>query len=219
MNAQEEKRINARLTSLDKLIGAAKAIDYKNEDSIREFYFFCLQERRSGVYYPLDCFKKWFPKMFTRFQSIGNKRSLIKRDMEFMKKFSNKRLVFGSITFDNLLDVRTEEAKRKKAQRFLNRFLVMYELIEEYGEEHGRYHLHFLGVLDDNKTYIEFHNEWPSFSYIAPVRSVKKSVSYLCGYLTKQVPRIRRNKVLTKCLKGQYDIRDFISSDVLELPF
>ena len=227
----EKKIIEARVDNLLSMCDVLKGVKYDNEQSVRDFYFYCLSERKRGNYYALDCFKKWFQSSFVKMQSILNKRTLIKRDIEFMTQVSKKRVVFGALTFDNELDVKTEANKRKMAQRYLSKFMPMYEIIEEYGEEKGRYHIHFLGVMEDGKTFIEFHNGWSSYSYISPVRSLKKASKYLCDYVVKQVPRIRRNKLLCECLKHykkmdfnlpkpkQEDIEKLLIDTTSELPF
>jgi len=100
--------------------------------------------------------------------------------------------------------------------------MPVYEIIEEYGEEKGRYHVHFLGVMKEDKTYLEFHSGWNSYSYIEGLRSVKKASKYLCDYVVKQVPRIRRNKRLIDLMKSDKKELEFakilIDCDS-ELPF
>lgn len=200
----EQERVNNLLGFLQ----VCKSIDYKDKKSVRDFYFYCLQEYSSyGCHkgkdrytfkYAMDCFKKWFPKEYSYFNSVLNKRTLMKRDIEFMQWLSNDCVEFGDLTFDNELDARTEENKRKKALRFMNKFFDVFFIVEEYGEEHGRYHIHFCGVLKKGVTYLEFHNSWSSYCWIRKVKSVKKASKYLCDYIVKQVPRIRRSSMLSK---------------------
>jgi hypothetical protein len=155
-------------------------------------------------------------------QSILNKRSSIRKDLEFMQSIGYGRVYFGALTFNNELDVKSEKNKRKMAQRYLDKFMPVYEIIEEYGEEKGRYHVHFLGVMKEDKTYLEFHSGWNSYSYIEGLRSVKKASKYLCDYVVKQVPRIRRNKRLIDLMKSDKKELEFakilIDCDS-ELPF
>ena len=219
---QKEKQITeARVSNLLGLCEYLKGIKYNSEASVRDFYFYCLKNRKVGYYYPLDCFKKWFPREFSRMQSILNKRTLIKRDIEFMQSLRKGRVYFGALTFDNELDAKTEANKRKMAQRYLDKFMPIYELIEEYGDENGRYHIHFLGIMEANKTYLEFHSGWKSYSYIEGLRSVKKASKYLCDYVVKSVPRIRRNGRLTQLLKEHSAIEELklLSDSDMSVPF
>lgn len=212
MSTQTQRRIEeARRDNLLSLCDAVKNIDYRNEQSLRDFYFYCLFMRNKGCYYALDKFKEWFPKMFHDMQAILNKRTLIKRDIAIMKEVS-KRVVFGALTFsDSNLSV-NEKNMRKKAQRYLDKTLSAYEIIEEHGQVNTeRYHIHFLGILRDNLTYIEFHNGWEDFTFIEAVKNgkydLKKVSKYLCDYVLKQVPSIRRNKTMLELIKkyNSYD--------------
>ena len=206
---RERKIFDARRDNLLSLCDAMKKIDYKEEQSLRDFYFYCLRERNNGNYYALDCFKKWFPKMFHDMQSILNKRTLIKRDLEIMKALSNN-VVFGALTFsDSNLSV-NEKNMRKKAQRYLDKTMKVYEIVEEHGTQNTeRYHVHYLGILKDDITYLEFHSGWQDYSYIEKVRNTKKDnkrvSKYLCDYIVKQVPTIRRTKQLTKLIEAYKD--------------
>lgn len=200
----EKRIINARVGSLLELCEQAKKIDYKNEQSKRDFYFYCLKKRNNGVYYPLDKFKEWFPKDFRTLQTILNKRSIIKEDLTIMKTIS-KRVVFGSLTFSEKNLLPREDLMKRKAQRYLDKCLTLYDIVEEHGTLKGRYHVHYLGILKDNLTYIDFHNGWEDISYIEAVKSSKKDIKkvskYLCDYVVKQVPKIRRTKQFTKVKK------------------
>lgn len=204
MSNTETRIYNARRDNLLELCEEAKKIDYKNEQSKRDFYFYCLKKRNSGVYYPLDKFKEWFPDMFHSMQAILNKRSIIKEDLVIFKAIS-KRVVFGSLTFSNNNLKNNEYLMRKKAQRYLDKCLTLYDIVEEHGSLKGRYHVHYLGILKDNITYIDFHNGWEDISYIEAVKSSKKDIKkvskYLCDYVVKQVPKIRRTKQFTKVKK------------------
>jgi hypothetical protein len=218
----EDRIVQARVDNLLSMCEAIKSVKYNDEQSLRDFYFYCLSERKRGNYYSLDCFRKWFPKFFNRMQSILNKRSSIKSDLEFMQSLKMGRVYFGALTYNEELDSKSEENKRKMAQRYLDKFMPIYEIIEEYGEEKGRYHVHFLGVMSSDKTYIEFHSGWSSYSYIEPLKSVKKASKYLCDYVVKQVPRIRRNKRLITLMKSSKDSKEFIEAVIdssSELPF
>lgn len=202
MNPREKTIQNARLNNLLGLCDAAKKIDYKNEQTIRDFYFYCLRERNTGNYYALDKFKEWFPSTFTRLQSTLNKRTIIKNDIKTLQSFKRGLVVFGALTFSDSNYKDNEKNMRIKAQRYLERYMPIYELIEEYGEDKGRYHIHFLGILKEGITYLEFHAGWEDYSYIERVKDHKKDLKkvskYLCDYIVKQVPRIRRNKRFIK---------------------
>lgn len=217
MSQREKEITQARVSNLLGLCNAVKTIKYDNEQSLRDFYFYCLKERNEGNYYSLDWFRKYFPTFFHKMQAILNKRTLIRRDIEIMKAVS-KRVVFGALTFSDKNLKENEKNMLKKAQRYLEKYLSAYEIIEEYGQEHDRYHIHYIGIMRDNLTYIEFHNGWEDYSYIEAVKSSakdKKKVSkYLCDYVIKQVPHIRRNKLLTDLIKKYHDYE--IEKDVME---
>ena len=220
MVTQREKVIqSARLNNLLSLCDAVKTVKYDNEQSVRDFYFYCLHQRNNGCYYALDKFKEWFPKQFSYMQAILNKRTLIRRDIEIMKALDIGKVVFGALTFNDNELVDNEANMRKKAQRHLDKFLSIYELVEEYGEEKGRYHIHFLGVMRRDKTYIDFHNQWSSYSYIEGLRSVKKASKYLCDYVVKQVPRIRRTKLFCKVIEKYKLYQRVIEEDRTEAAF
>lgn len=209
MTKRERQIYDARRENLLTLCGEMKKINYKEEQSVRDFYFYCLRERNNGNYYSLDCFKKWFPDMFKNMQAILNKRTLIKRDLEIMKALS-PNVVFGALTFSdsNLTD--NEANMRKRAQRYLDKCMKVYEIVEEHGTQNTeRYHVHYLGILKDDLTYIDFHTGWEDYSYIEKVRNTKKDnkkvSKYLCDYVVKQVPTIRRTKRLTKLIEAYKD--------------
>lgn len=210
---QEKRRDN--LLSLCEIV---KSVRYDNEQSVRDFYFYCLRERNNGNYYALDCFKKWFPVKFYEMQSILNKRTLIKRDLEIMKAVSN-RVVFGALTFSDSNYLDNETNMKRKAQRYLDKCLSAYEIIEEHGEEKGRYHVHYLGILQEGLTYIDFHNGWEDYTYIEAVKNSKKDIKkvskYLCDYVVKQVPRIRRNKLLLKVINLYKEHERLLLKDVM----
>lgn len=206
MSTQLQRRIEeTRRDNLLSLCEAIKKVDYKNEQSVRDFYFYCLRMKNIGCYYALDKFKEWFPKPFHDIQCILNKRTLIRRDLDIMKTVS-KRVVFGALTFsDSNLSV-NEKNMRKRAQRYLDKTMSAYEIIEEHGQVNTeRYHVHYLGILRDNVTYIDFHNGWEDFTFIEAVKNgkydLKKVSKYLCDYVLKQVPSIRRNKTMIELIK------------------
>lgn len=205
MTQKERQITQARVDNLLGLCETLKQVKYDNEQSLRDFYFYCLKCRNEGNYYALDKFKEWFPRMFHDMQAILNKRTLIRRDLEIMKAVS-RRVVFGSLTFSegNLRD--NEYNMRKKAQRYLDKCMTVYEIVEEHGTKNTeRYHVHYLGVLRDDLTYIDFHNGWEDITYIEAVKSGKKDLKkvskYLCDYIIKQVPTIRRNARLRELIK------------------
>lgn len=220
MSSLDKKIQQARLDNLLGLIEATKKIDYKDPQSVRDFYFYCLSCRKDGNFYALDRFKQWFPKEFTRMQTILNKRTMIKRDLEIMKALS-KRVVFGSLTFSdsNLTD--NETNMKKRAQRYLDKCLTIYEIVEEHGTQNTqRYHVHFLGIMRDNLTYIDFHNGWQDITFIEGVRNDKKDIKrvskYLCDYVVKQVPTIRRTKLFSKVIKEYQEYSRLLDIDPLE---
>ena len=223
LTKQEKKLCDIRVNNLLGFIEACKKIKYDNEQSVRDFYFYCLSCRNRGIYYPLDKFKEWFPIMFHKMQSILNKRTLIKRDLTILKAFS-KNVVFGSLTFSDSNISVNEANMRKRAQRYLDQCLSVYEIVEEHGSKNTQmYHVHFLGIMKDNLTYLEFHNGWEDYSYIERVRDqkndLKKVSKYLCDYVIKQVPKIRRTRRFTMLIKKYQKYEKVLEFDPKESDF
>lgn len=181
-----------------------KLIDYKNFDSLIEFYRYCLSCARGGWAKPMDLFKYMFPSDYAFISSMLHKRVNTKKNIDFMMWLKPEAVYFGDLTYDNDYDVKVIPLKRKMAQRHLNKYFDAYMLFEEFGTQNTcRYHVHFVGVLKSGFKSKDVKESWPCFANCKFVHSSRGVASYLTNYTTKQVPRIRRNKQLV-CLERQY---------------
>lgn len=152
-----------------------------------------------GVYEVMNRFKLAHPSEYAYFNSIHLKRCSISKNIECMMYFAKRhkcKVYFGTLTYDNMHDIKSIATKRKEANRFLNNVFNMFVYVEELGEDNERYHIHFVGVFKDGKTFKEDYFKWHSRTDIQPVIDVVNTTRYLCKYISKQLPRIRRNKAL-----------------------
>ena len=144
---------------------------------------------------PMKEFIKEYPLAYKRLNSVHCKRVKINSNIEALRTLGLP-LQFGTLTYDESKDHNKIESKRKEAFAYLNSIFKYVLLIEEYGENKGRYHVHFVGVYRENKTFEDFINGWHSRQNIETLHDDKKVGAYLCKYLAKQTPRLRRNKAL-----------------------
>ena len=165
-----------------------------SKDIVKEYYE---AMRYANEYFddPMKEFIKKYPLEFRRLNAVHHKRVLINSNVEAMKTLKSV-LYFGCLTYDNKKDRNKIECKRKEAFAYLNSLFEFVLLVEEYGEENGRYHVHFVGNFKENKTFNDFVNGWHSRQNLRVLRENEKISQYLCKYLSKQLPRIRRNKKL-----------------------
>ena len=168
---------------------------------IKKEYFNALYNQQNGSNQSMVAFRLEHPKEYAVINAMYHKRVKVKQDIEVMTEMSLNKVYFGALTFDNEQDSKSESTKRKQGWRHLNNVFSMVLMIEEHGEENGRYHIHFVGVFKDGKTMEDFHNWNSGFSFIEKIISKKKVARYLCNYVVKQVPRLRRNKCLLECSK------------------
>lgn len=167
-----------------------------NEDLKRE-YFSALYNLQDGHSEPMKRFKDEHPDVFSLINTNYHKRVVIRENLYAMKECnSGGDLVFGTLTFDEEHIEQSDETKRKQATRHLNKFMSAFLFVEEYGEDNNRYHLHFIGLLNQGVEYSEFLLAWHSRAQIEKVISVNKATNYLTDYVSKQAPRIRRNAAL-----------------------
>ena len=151
----------------------------------------------------LNDLKIQYPGEFSLISRMHHKRTKIRKNIECLYelgKLINKKVYFGDLTYDNKHNVNKETYKRKEAFEHFNSVFSAFFVVEEYGELNDRYHVHYVGIFKDDKTFKEFHS-WHSFSWAEPVISVRKTSQYLCDYMVKQVPRIRRSKNMIKIEK------------------
>ena len=190
-----------------------------NYGVIKEYYE---AMRYAGEYFvePLKEFAEKYPLEYKHLNKVHHKRVIIRDNLEALKTVGEK-IYFGTLTYNEDKDQNKEDSKRKEAFTFLNSLFEFVLLVEEYGEVNGRYHCHFLGTFRKDKGFEDFR-KWHSRqnlqelktcddtrtrSYFkkeeeASCNSEKKAVQYLCKYVSKQIPRIRRNKALVRLEKA-----------------
>lgn len=164
-------------------------------------YYKAMEFFSFGDFDKMDEFKKAHPKEFSRFNQVHQKRAKIRSNLMALKSL-NKDLYFGTLTFDEKHDKNTETWKRKQAFQVLNRLFEFVLVVEELGEENGRYHIHFVGVFRDDKNFDDFIKSWHSRQNLEKVENIDKCTAYLVKYVSKALPRIRRNKALVMAEKG-----------------
>lgn len=176
-------------------------------EEVRKEYFNALYNQQNGYSESMKVFKGKYPNEYAHINAIYHKRVKVKKDIETMRKLSNNNVYFGTLTFDESKDKKKIDSKRQETRRFLNKVFIMFLMVEELGAEEGRYHIHFCGVFKEGKRFNDFF-KWHSRTDIQRVKSTRSVARYLCDYMTKQVPRLRRNRTLVKCsknyLKGDY---------------
>lgn len=166
-------------------------------EDVKLLYLQALYNLINGNNEPMNRFKLLHRDYYDLANKNYHKRKIIRENIYAMKMIS-KNVVWGSLTFDEDHDKQSEKTKRQQVLRHLNKYLVCYLFVEEYGEENGRYHVHFIGVIKNNVLYLDFINAWHSRCEIEKMYSVKQACNYLTDYVSKQAPRIRRNKELIK---------------------
>lgn len=149
----------------------------------------------------MEQFAKDFPVEYKRFTQVHAKRSKVRECYEAMKVLSSE-VYFGTLTFNTIKNNNKEECKRKEVWNKMEDVFEYLLVVEEYGENNGRYHIHFLGVFKEDQNFQSFVEAWKeSRQNIERVRSSDKVCKYLVKYLSKDLPRIRRNKRLVRLCK------------------
>jgi len=165
-----------------------------DKDIVKEYYE-AVHYAVWDDYFPMKQFKEKYPNEYRHFSAVHRKRVLINSNVEAMKTLKSA-LYFGTLTYDSKKDRNSIEYKRKEAFAYLNSLFEFVLLVEEYGEENGRYHVHFVGNFRENKTFNDFIKGWHSRQNLRLLREDENISQYLCKYISKQLPRIRRNKRL-----------------------
>ena len=149
-------------------------------------------------------FKSAHPKEYNLICAFHRKRTQLKKDVRIMTLYS-ENLYWFTLTFGNEKDKNLEASKRKESFSFLNSVFALFVLVEEHGEENGRYHIHGLGVFRENKGLEDFY-KWHSREDIKLLETTQygSKIHYLTNYMSKSVPRLRRNKRLS-CLRRKTD--------------
>lgn len=164
-------------------------------DELKNEYFNALYNQQNGNSEPMKRFRTLHYDFYKIINAMYHKRVKVLRDIEVMREISCNKVYFGALTFNELKDKNAIETKRKEVFKFLNTIFLCFLVVEEHGEECGRYHCHFVGVFKDGKHFEDLY-KWHSREDCQRVKSARKVARYLCNYIVKQVPRIRRNKLL-----------------------
>lgn len=174
----------------------------------RNEYFNALYNQQNGNSEPMKRFKEKNECLYRIINAMYHKRVKVLKDIRVMREVSCNKVYFGSLTFNEVKDKNQEKTKRKEVFSFLNTIFLCFLVVEEYGEENGRYHCHYVGIFKDNKTFEDLFS-WHSREDIQRVKSDRAVARYLCNYIVKQVPRIRRNKTLIKISKDMQKCRNW----------
>lgn len=173
---------------------------------LKNEYFNALYNQQNGNNEPMKRFKLAHVDFYRIINAMYHKRVKVLHDIKVMRDLSHNKVYFGSLTFNELKDKNQEKTKRKEVFTFLNTIFLCFLVVEEYGEDNGRYHIHYVGIFKDNKHFEDLQG-WHSREDIQRVKSARSVARYLCNYIVKAVPRIRRNKLLiemsTKAKKAQ----------------
>lgn len=144
----------------------------------------------------LEVFKSLYPEEYKRFSKISRLRGEIRKTIESMEALSES-IYWGTLTFKDEKNKNTIKTKREEAFEKLNSVFKFVLLVEEYGETNGRYHIHFISSFKEGKDFNDFKRCWHSRQQLQVLSSEDKIDKYLIKYLSKDIPRIRRNKNLS----------------------
>lgn len=162
---------------------------------IRNQYFNALYNQQNGNNEPMKRFKGEHHEIYKIINAMYHKRVKVLQEIKFMREASRNKVYFGALTFNEVKDKNQRTSKRREVFNFLNSIFLCFLVVEEEGELHGRYHCHFVGIFREDKHFEDLY-KWHSREDCQRVKSPRKVARYLCNYIVKQVPRIRRNKNL-----------------------
>lgn len=148
-----------------------------------------------GDYGLLEDIRELYPNEFKHFSGVSRCRRNIERNINAMASLGLP-LYFGTLTFNNDKNDNKESYKLEESFKFLNEYFEYFVLVEEYGGDNGRYHIHFVGVFNVGYDFEMFCKGWHSRQNLQEVREIEQVKRYMVKYVSKQVPRIRRNKRL-----------------------
>jgi len=164
--------------------------------SIIKLYYEAVEASICEDYLPMQIFKQEYPSEYKRFSAVHRKRAVINECLSAMKVVSEK-VYFGTLTFNARKNLNKIASKRKEAFTKLNACFEYVLLVEEYGEDNGRYHIHFLGAFKEDHDFDSFKLVWNhSRQNLETLKPNAHISQYLCKYLSKDLPRVRRNKKL-----------------------
>jgi len=177
------------------------------DKSIINLYYKAVE---ASLYEDFECMKEFmrqYPLEYKRFSAVHRKRVVIRESISAMKTISDK-IYFGTLTFNNAKNLNKLVCKRKEAFKKLNAEFEYVLLVEEYGEDNGRYHIHFLGVFRQDHCFDSFIRAWSHSRQNLRLLHEHENVSqYLCKYLVKDLPRVRRNKALVSLARAYHSAK------------
>lgn len=166
------------------------------EKEIIDLYYEAVAASVCDDYLPMQLFKEQYPQQYRHYCAVHRKRSILHLCYDAMEA-TNQKVYFGTLTYNNEKNENKITSKRKEAFTKLNTLFEYLCLVEEYGEDNGRYHIHFFGVFRVGQSFDSFIAVWNhSRQNLREIQDGKKVAKYLCKYLSKDLPRIRRNKKL-----------------------
>lgn len=167
---------------------------------IRQRYFNAVRDMVKYEEYDALCdFKREYPEQFAFFQKVHRLRHEINKDLDAMKLVCDK-VYFGTLTFDDAHDKNKVETKRKDAFEKLKSIFKYVLLVEENGGVNGRYHIHFLASFTNDHNFDSFKSLWHSRQNLKEVNDDNVG-KYLVSYVVKDLPRLRRNRLLVHLRK------------------
>lgn len=146
----------------------------------------------------VNVFRVNHPNEYKLFTSMYRKRTELQKDLNIFLDL-NLPIYWITLTFNETKNKNKIESKRKEAEKKLNDMCLFYVMVEEHGEEKGRYHIHGFITFKLGYGFQDFI-EWHSRQNIVLLEpyKVKSKIRYLTNYMSKQVPRLRRSKMLCK---------------------
>lgn len=168
------------------------------KELLEEYYNALWSDTFNKTHWCVQGYKERHPEEYSLLCAFHRKRTELKKDVRIMQEYCST-LFFFTLTFDETKDKNLISSKRKEAFNFCNSLFALFVLVEEEGELNGRYHIHGIGALREDKTMTDFYN-WHSREDIKLLDGdckISASVRYLTNYLSKSVPRLRRNRRLS----------------------
>lgn len=102
--------------------------------------------------------------------------------MEYMPKFKDCKLIFGTLTFsDKVLERTNSDTRRQKVRRFLQKNAIHYIANIDFGKQNGREHYHFLALTENG-----IEGKWKSgLAKYENVKLNKNDIKATKNYLLK----------------------------------
>lgn len=168
---------------------------FSNSEIITKYFQAVKEAAKWCDYSAMREFKRQFPDYFKHFSAVHRKRVAIHQCINAMSEVG-AQLKWGTLTFKNSKDKNKVECKRKEAFKLLNTVFKYILLVEEYGGEHGRYHIHFIASFKYDHDFNDFVKFWHSRQELRDLKADDDIAKYLCKYFTKDLPRVRKTRIL-----------------------